>query len=142
MDAVNVLTGLLGALLGVAASLVISLADVRRRERAAIRAVYVEALTHETFLRPLAEEGTNAGPISQAIYTANLSHVASRLSKDEMTTVGAAYLFVPHCERLRQDYMQGRPLTMADRRIIATTHNSFLKATAILHRRSYGRALV
>jgi len=108
VDSTAFLAGLLGALLGVAASLLIYLADVSRRERAAVRAVYVEALTNETFLRSLAESGANPGPISQVVYTANLPQLASALTKDEMTAVGAAYLFVPHCERLRQEYMDGR----------------------------------
>jgi hypothetical protein len=142
MDAANLLSGLLGALLGVASALVIYLADRNRRVRAAVRVVFSEAITNEIYLKTLAEDGIVMGPISDGLYWAHMPALAARLSRDDLTTIGAAYMFVPYCERLRQEFLGGKALGPVDRNTLASTHNSFIEATVILRNDAYGRSTV
>jgi hypothetical protein len=139
VEAANLLSGLLGALLGVTASFVIYLAETRRSETAAIRAVFREAVTNEQFLEELVLRGENPGPISDSAYLTHFPQLASRLSADEVFELGTAYLHVPTCERLRLEFASGRPLSPADLHLIEHTYAKFVQVNPTLLFRAYGR---
>lgn len=87
--------------------------------------------TNELYLENLVTHGSAIGPISNTLYLGHLVALAAKLSRDEMTTIGAAYLFVPYCERLRTEFVAGKGLNENDVKVLISTHNSFLEASAI-----------
>lgn len=142
MDVSSLLSGLLGALIGVATSLIIYLADRNRREQAAVRAVFYEAITNELALERLATKGQSIGPISNALYLAHMSTVTAKLTHGEMRILGAAYLFIPYCEQVRLNLVAGHGMTGAAASVVANTHNSFLDATSMMRKHAYGKSRV
>lgn len=132
MDVSNLASGVIGALLGVGVTVVLYFIDRRHRAKMAARAVFLEATRNQTFLKHLAESSFSAGPMTDAVYWANLPLVCSLLTMAEMATVGAAYIAVPGCERLRSELLAGRRLSDAEHRVFANCHNSFIDATVIL----------
>jgi hypothetical protein len=94
-DLPSFLSGLLGALIGVAASLFIYVEGNRRRGRAAVLAALQEADLNQVRIDWFVQQKAAIGLVSDELFKAYLVELASRLSPADFQRVVSAYAFVP-----------------------------------------------
>jgi hypothetical protein len=127
----NLLSGLLGAVIGAIAGGAITLwsqdREMKERRIRAGRTVHMEMTSNSAFLETIAG-GNDPGPLTTYAWEAYATELAGLLSPLQFRDVGWAYAYVRRLEQRRLDWADGEGLTPKEQELMREHSRDFQAA--------------